>query len=376
MAGIYLHIPFCKKRCIYCDFYSTTQQTKQQPFVEALQKEIAMRKDYLKNEQVSTIYLGGGTPSQLPYDQLAQIFETIFTNYSVSPDAEITLEANPDDLETTYITHLRHLPINRISMGVQSFDDTMLRFLNRRHDAQTAIKAYNECLDAGFTNISIDLIYGLPKQCITQWENDLNQALALHPTHFSAYHLTYEEKTPLWKLREHRKITEVSEEDSLLFFRTLISYMKEAGYQHYEISNFALPGFQSQHNSNYWKQIPYLGCGPSAHSFNTNSRQWNIADLETYLQSINHNELPTETEILDEETLYNECILTAIRTMEGLNLTSLLDKYGQVYLDYCLNQAAPYLEKGLLERTPTHLRLTQEGIFLSDGIITDLFKIS
>ena len=286
MAGIYLHIPFCKKRCIYCDFFSTTCKEQKTAYIRALCHELTDRKDYLKGEPIETIYLGGGTPSQLAKEDFEAIFSHIYKVYKVTPNAEITLEANPDDLTSEYISMLRTFPFNRISMGIQTFQETTLKQLQRRHTADQAIRAFQGCRTAGFQNISIDLMYGLPGETLTSWKKDLKQALSLHPEHISAYHLIYEEGTPLWKLREQHKVEEADEDLSVSLFGTLIDELTTAGYEHYEISNFCLPGLHSRHNSSYWTEKQYLGCGPSAHSYNGISRQWNVASLDKYIEGI------------------------------------------------------------------------------------------
>ena len=286
MAGIYIHIPFCKRRCIYCDFFSTTQSEKKSTYVRAVCRELEMRKDYLEGEDIETIYLGGGTPSQLFREELEEIFNHIYKVYPVREDAEITLEANPDDLTPEYVAMLRQLPINRISMGIQTFQEETLKLLHRRYTATQAIEAFRRCREAGFRNISIDLMYGLPGETLETWKEDLQQSIALRPEHISAYHLIYEEDTVLWKLREQHQVEEADEDLSVSLFSTLIEQLSEAGYQHYEISNFCLPGLHSRHNSSYWTGKKYLGCGPSAHSFNGVSRQWNVASLDDYLKGV------------------------------------------------------------------------------------------
>ena len=283
MAGIYLHIPFCKKRCIYCDFFSTTQSEKKDNYVQALCNELKLRKDYLGTEYIETIYLGGGTPSQLAPKDFEQIFQTLTDNFQISEKAEITLEANPDDLTTAYIADLQNFPFNRLSMGIQTFNEYTLKLLNRRHTAIQAIQAYDNCRKAGFQNISIDLIYGLPGEDKALWQKDLEQATSMRPEHISAYHLIYEENTPLWNLREQHKVHEADEDLSLSLFSLLIEHLSSHGYQHYEISNFCLPGKHSRHNSSYWKEEKYLGCGPSAHSYNGTAREWNISSLDDYI---------------------------------------------------------------------------------------------
>ena len=375
MAGIYIHIPFCKRRCIYCDFFSTTQSEKKPTYIHALCQELEIRKNYLQGEDIETIYLGGGTPSQLSLEELESIFTTIYNIYKVKEDAEITLEANPDDLTTAYISKLRRLPINRISMGIQTFQEETLKLLHRRHTAQQAIEAFQRCRNAGFQNISIDLMYGLPNETLETWREDLKKALSLYPEHISAYHLIYEEGTALWNLREQRQVEEADEELSVTLFKTLIDELTQAGYQHYEISNFCLPGLHSRHNSSYWKGKKYLGCGPSAHSFNGLSRQWNVASLEAYLNGMSLGKPDYEIEELDLYTRYNDFVITSIRTCRGMSLSHLHTEYGEELYRYCLRMAKSYLEQGLLEKKGDNLKLTPKGIFISDGIMSDLLWV-
>lgn len=317
MAGIYIHIPFCKLRCIYCDFYSTTQSEKKTAYVAALCRELDQRKDYLQGERIETIYLGGGTPSQLEFKDFEQIFQTLHRLYDISPEAEITIEANPDDLTDEYVNMLRTFPFNRLSMGIQTFQENILRLLHRRHTAQQAVEAFERCRKAGFTNISIDLMYGLPGETLQTWEADLRQAVSMKPEHISAYHLIYEEGTVLWKLREQHRVEEADEDLSVSLFTQLIHKLKDYGYQHYEISNFCLPGMYSRHNSSYWTGKKYLGCGPSAHSYNGISRQWNVSSLDRYIEQVNNGETYFEVEELDLYTRYNDFVITTIRTMWG-----------------------------------------------------------
>lgn len=375
MAGIYIHIPFCKRRCIYCDFFSTTQSEKKSTYVHALCRELEMRKDYLENEEIETIYLGGGTPSQLSFDELEKIFTSIYNIYKIKEDAEITLETNPDDLTPIYVNKLRQLPINRLSMGIQTFHEETLKLLHRRHTAQQAIEAYHCCREAGFHNISIDLMYGLPGETLERWENDLQQAIELQPEHISAYHLIYEEDTVLWKLKSQCQVKEADEELSVTLFSTLIQRLTEAGYQHYEISNFSLPHFQSRHNSSYWTGKKYLGCGPSAHSYNAISRQWNVASLDKYIIGINSAKPDFEIEELDLYTRYNDLVITSIRTCWGMSLPELLDNFGEQLYNYCLKMAQPHIQQGTLIQENQILKLTSKGIFVSDGIMSDLLWV-
>ena len=376
MAGIYIHIPFCKRRCIYCDFFSTTQSEKKSTYVRAVCRELEMRKDYLEGEDIETIYLGGGTPSQLFREELEEIFNHIYKVYPVREDAEITLEANPDDLTPEYVAMLRQLPINRISMGIQTFQEETLKLLHRRHTATQAIEAFRRCREAGFQNISIDLMYGLPGETLETWKEDLQQSIALRPEHISAYHLIYEEDTVLWKLREQHQVEEADEDLSVSLFSTLIEQLSEAGYQHYEISNFCYPGLHSRHNSSYWTGKKYLGCGPSAHSFNGVSRQWNVASLDDYLKGIEGGQLDYEVEELDLYTRYNDFVLTSIRTCWGMPLSTLRSDFGEELYRYCLRMAKPHLDQGVLEKCEDVLKLTRKGIFVSDGIMSDLMWVN
>ena len=372
MAGIYLHVPFCKRRCIYCDFFSTTQSERKTAYIHAVCSELEMRKEYLGGETIETIYWGGGTPSQLDKEDFETIFYYLHKNYSISSHPEITLEANPDDLTPDYIAMLRTLPFNRLSMGIQTFNESILKVLQRRHTARQAIEAFQNCRAAGFQNISIDLMYGLPGETLSTWQQDLDQALLLHPEHLSAYHLIYEEDTVLWKLREQHKVEEADEDLSVSLFSTLIDRLTSEGYDHYEISNFSLPGLYSRHNSSYWTEKKYLGCGPSAHSYNGVSRQWNVASLDTYIKGISAGTPVFEIEELDLYTRYNDFVITRIRTEWGMPLSKLRDEFGEKLYDYCLRMAAPHLKQGTLELVNELLKLTRKGIFISDGIMSDM----
>ncbi|MCF0160436.1 MAG: radical SAM family heme chaperone HemW [Bacteroidaceae bacterium] len=377
MAGIYIHIPFCRKRCIYCDFYSTTLLEKRAQYVAAVCRELEMRKDYLKGEPIQTIYLGGGTPSLLPISLLQTVFQALAEHYSVAPDAEITMEANPDDLSSAYIQDVvDKLPINRLSMGVQTFNDEALRFLNRRHTGQQAIDTVKRCQEAGLNNISIDLIYGLPNESLEDWEKDLRIATSLHVQHISAYHLMYEEGSPLWRLRESMNLKEADEDLSLLFFEKLVNTLKEHGFQHYEISNFCLPGMHSRHNSSYWTGVPYLGCGAAAHSYNGASRQWNVASLTDYIQGINQGKPVVEMEQLDLATRYNEYVMTGLRTCHGISTAHIKEEFGESLLLYFTRQAAKDLQQGHLEKQGDRIQLSRQGIFISDGIMSNLMFVA
>ncbi|BEG99560.1 coproporphyrinogen III oxidase [Bacteroides sedimenti] len=334
-----------------------------------------LRNNYLENEPVETIYFGGGTPSQLSHSDFEKIFTTLNKEYDIQNCGEITIEANPDDLTPEYINKLTTLPFNRISIGMQTFNDKLLRLLNRRHTANQAIRAVEECRKAGFRNISIDLMYGLPGETLKDWVADLETAISLNPEHISAYHLIYEEGTPLYKMLQKQQITEVNEELSVSFFSLMIERLTQAGYQHYEISNFCKPDMYSRHNSSYWTGKKYLGCGPSAHSFNGESRQWNVSSLEQYLEGIECGAPCFEVEPLDTVTRYNDFVITSLRTMWGLPLAHLKEEFGEELLQYCLGNAKNYLESGKLEIKDNTLFLTKEGIFISDGIMSDLLWV-
>ena len=374
MAGIYIHIPFCKQRCLYCAFYSSTLHSKQQEYCDALCREIIMRRNYIIGI-IDTIYFGGGTPSTLTREQLQKILGTIKENYRLSPSAEITIEANPDDLTPEYLATLRSLSFNRLSMGIQSFDDAQLKAIGRRHTAERARQAVKDARTAGFENISIDLMFALPSSTSEQWQESIKQAIELRPTHISAYNLTYEEETPLYRALQQGKIEAVDEEENLKQFEILIEQLAAAGYHHYEISNFALPGYESRHNSSYWHDIPYLGCGAAAHSYNGESRSWNISDIKTYIEGINNGAPFSEVEQLTTAEQYNDAILTRLRTADGVPSDWMRKKFGDKLTDYMLRNAAPHIVAGRLKEQQGHLILTRKGLFVSDAIIRDLIYV-
>ena len=375
MSGLYIHVPFCEKRCLYCDFYSNTDSRYKSAYLEALIREMEMRKGYLQDEPLETIYFGGGTPSQLSIAELERIFEAIYRNFRTTEEMEITLEANPDDMTPRYVAALQALPINRISMGVQSFDETDLKFLNRRHDKAEAIRAVELCRQYHIYNISIDLIYGLPNQTVEKWEKNLTEALRLDIPHISAYHIIYEEGTPLYRLLKSGKISPVDEETSLALFSTLIDRISDAGFEHYEISNFAHPGFYSRHNSSYWQGKKYLGLGPSAHSYDGTEREWNISSLSAWRKGILERNPAIEKEPLDLNTRYNDYIITHLRTQWGIDLGEMSALFGPEKLNYCLQMAKPHEELGLLLQKDNKIVLTRKGIFVSDGIMSDLLWV-
>lgn len=371
VAGIYIHVPFCQGRCIYCDFYSTTEGEEwKSRYVDALLAELRMRRDELPFARVHSIYIGGGTPSQLPARALAAILNEVCRLYPVDSDAEITVEANPDDVTPEWLAALSHTPVNRLSMGVQSFDDALLRLIRRRHTAQQAVCAVEQAARHGISNVSIDLIYGLPTQTMEQWQADVRQALVLDVQHLSAYSLSYEEGTPLWRMLEQGRIEEADEELSLCMYEHLIDSTRAAGFTHYEISNFCRPGRHSQHNSAYWHGVPYLGFGPGAHSYDgMRTRRWNLSDLKGYVQAAGSMP-PHQSEVLTDDELYDETVMTRLRISEGLSL----DLLTAAYRAYCMAQAEPHLRAGRLEQAGSTIRLTRQGIFTSNDIISDLMR--
>lgn len=345
-------------------------------YVQTLCQEISLRKyEIVDGEIIKTIYFGGGTPSRLHRKHFQNIFEAIYNNYRLSAEVEKTIETNPDDLSHEYVDMLRDLSFNRISIGIQSFDDEALRFLSRRHDSDRAKEAVRYCQERGFHNISIDLMYGLPNQTMEIWEDTLHQAIDLNIQHISAYHLIYEEKTRLYSLLQGGKINPVDEDSSLKMFEVLIDRLKSAGFEHYEISNFAKPGYVSQHNSSYWTGDKYLGFGPSAHSFDGEHRWWNVSSISKYIDGVNSSNLDIEKEDIDLTTKYNEYIITGLRTMWGIDLNELKAKFGDDLYSYFLQNAQKYFNLNYLEKENANVKLSHKGIFISDGIMSDLMNV-
>lgn len=375
MSALYIHVPFCATRCIYCDFFSNTEESYLERYLAALAREMALRKEYLGGEAVETLYFGGGTPSRLSASAFGRIFDALALHFDLAHCVEVTLEANPDDVTAEYLSSLRPFPFNRVSMGVQSFHADDLRLLNRRHTREQALRAVSLCREAGLENISIDLIYGLPRQTVARWEENLEEALRLGVPHLSAYHLTYETGTPLYRMWQAGKVQPVTEEVSVALFTTLIDRLEAAGYLHYEISNFALPGCFSRHNSAYWNGTRYLGLGPSAHSYNGTERTWNVASLPIYIIGMEKGEPVWEQESLDRTTRYNDYVITRLRTRWGISLSDLERTFGRDLRTYCLKQAAPSLKQGTLRLAGDRLTLTRAGLFISDGIMSDLLWI-
>lgn len=395
MAGLYIHIPFCKSRCIYCAFYSTTQHERMDEYVDALCQEMQLRNTSHStllppHSTLHTIYLGGGTPSQLSPALLRRLFNNINKVYEVAENAEITMECNPDDITPDYAQVIGELPINRVSMGAQTFSDERLRFLHRRHTSRQVKEAVELLRRNGIRNISIDLMFGFPGETLKDWEQDIHDVLELDVEHLSAYSLMIEEGTELYRryggtgVREYENSKEEVERE---MYETLIDRLETAGYEHYEISNFAKKGFCSRHNSSYWNGTPYIGLGAAAHSYDMETRHWNMSDLPTYINHIRQGILPIEeTEILDDTTHYNDLITTALRTREGICLqtddqqSNIWCPFNNVELplhfrEYLLQNAQKNIVRHLLEITDNHLHLTRQGLFVSDDVMSDLILL-
>lgn len=386
MSGIYVHIPFCKSRCIYCGFYSTTLEKMQDRYVKALTNELSLRSDYI-SARVRTIYIGGGTPSILTEENMTLLCQALLKRAGEGVD-EFTVECNPDDVTEDYAAMLVRNGVNRVSMGAQSFSDQRLRFLRRRHKADDVERAVSVLRKAGIKNISIDLMFGFPQETLTEWESDLDKAISFGVEHISAYSLMYEEGTPLYTMLENGKIEEIDEDLSRAMYDSLINKLTSAGYEHYEISNFSRQGYHSRHNSSYWDGTEYLGIGAAAHSYNGNSRQWNISDARKYTDILSTNSLPDvhtadifshnnllysfieEKETLSDTEKYNDIVTTALRTRKGINL-SILKESDRSFL---LTSAADDIKRGNLILEKKHLHLTIKGLYISDAVMVNLIK--
>ena len=436
MAGIYIHIPFCNSKCAYCGFYSIASQKQKSAFLEALHTEIALRTDYLNGEEIGTIYFGGGTPSILSVEEIKGILESVFRHYKVNPAAEITLEANPDTLNLDYLQGLRKLGINRLSIGIQSFFDDDLKYLSRRHDSNHAKQCIGWAKQAGFDNLTLDLIYGLPTATAEKWNQNLDLFFETQAQHLSAYALTVEPNTILAKQIASRQLHPVNEDNAVRDYEILCQRTKENGFLHYEISNFAKPGFRSKHNCSYWNRTPYAGFGPSAHSFDGVSRQWNVSNLSQYIDGVRSWELGVgkkeegvrswelgvrkkeerrnwedgckvpedsrvsmdrserlevetrfiasqdiddeilsffEKEFLTPEERYDEYVMTSLRTMWGCDLKYMEREMGKRFSDFCLSHAQKLLSQGLLTQTNEFLYLTDAQMLFADGVAEALF---
>ena len=373
MAGIYLHIPFCKQACTYCNFHFTTSLRYKDDLVKALAKEAKAEKDYLGGETVHTIYFGGGTPSLLSPHELQLLLETIRSDYAVSPEAEITLEANPDDVVPEKVQAWKTLGVNRLSIGIQSFYEEELRWMNRAHNAEQAKTCIENSYSAGIDNLSIDLIYGSPLLTDEMWEQNVKTAISYDIKHLSCYALTVEEKTPLHKNISLQKSLDVDNDKQARQFLQLMHWLRTAGYEHYEVSNFAKPGFRSKHNSSYWKGIPYLGLGPSAHSFNGKERRWNVANNNVYIQSLKDGSSAGEVEALTPKQRLNETIMISLRTAEGIDLAKLQKDWGEKERRRIEKDLTKYINNGLINMQDGRAQLTDEGMLRADGIAADLF---
>ena len=376
-SGLYIHIPFCKSKCFYCDFFSIASLKRKNELVDALLLELSSASSFLGKDKPSllTVYFGGGTPSLLEKEDFEQIFKAIELHFDLSHCEEITLEANPDDLSPEYIRMLRSLPFNRISIGVQSFQDNELKAINRRHDARKAVEVIEACHHLGFKNISIDLMYGLPDQTIERFIASIDVALRLPVTHISSYALSWEEGSVLFKKREQGLLVQTEDEILEACYFELIGRLRSMGFQQYELSNFTLPGFESKHNASYWNGRPYLGVGPAAHSYNGTERRMNVASIEKYIYGLQEGKPIREAEILDQNMKYNDFIITRLRTMKGLNLAELEASFGVVKLDYCLDNAKNNIINGFLTIDDKYLRLQEKCFFIADTILSDLIWV-
>ncbi|MBC9911233.1 radical SAM family heme chaperone HemW [Chitinophaga varians] len=373
MAGIYLHIPFCKQACYYCNFHFSTSLARKAEMVQCLLQEIDLQKDYLGGERIETIYFGGGTPSLLSTAELQLLLSRLHSTFEVAPDAEITLEANPDDLDMAKLQSLRDAGINRLSIGIQSFHEADLQWMNRAHNSRQALDCIVQAQQLGFRNITIDLIYGGPTLTDEGWRQNVEQAIALGVPHLSCYALTVEPGTALDHFIRRKKMEATDPDKAARHFEQLMQWLEAAGYEHYEISNFSLPGWHSRHNSSYWQGRSYLGIGPSAHSFNGHSRQWNVANNAAYIKRITAGEVPAEIESLTTAMQFNEYIMTSLRTSAGCNLEWVAEKFGADQSLRLQRESKALIAKGWMEYQGETLRLTKAGRLFADGIAADLF---
>ena len=372
MAGLYIHIPYCRRKCSYCDFFSVANTSTVEAYIDAVVAESRLRKDELRGEGLRTIYIGGGTPSVLGIGQIRRLVEGIRSVFDTSEVEEFTIEVNPEGVGREYVEGLRETGINRVSMGIQSFDDEELKMINRRHSAAEAERAVETIREAGIDNISIDLIYGLPLQTMDSWQRTLEKAASLKPNHISAYNLSYEEGTRLWTMRKLGKIAEATEEECEAMFHSLVKQLKAAGYEHYEISNFCLPGFHSRHNSSYWDGTLYLGLGASAHSYDGETRSWNPRNINEYITAITAGRRACECEALTATDKYNEQIMIRLRTAKGVSADFLRQAHGEEAMRRFEQQAERFVQAGMMAKTGAVYRITEAGIMISDHIISHL----
>jgi len=374
MAGLYVHIPFCASRCSYCDFFSTLRVSDMgRQYVDAVVAEALLRCDELRGDPVKTLYLGGGTPSQLPLPLLADLMKGLRAVFDLGGVEELTIEANPDDVSPEWCGGIVALGVDRVSMGVQTFEDSILRLIGRRHTAVQVAEAVNRLRAAGISNISLDLIYGLPGQTVNSWKESVDKLLALNPQHVSAYGLTYEQGTRLWHQRERGDVIEVPEEQCLEMYQVLAECLQAAGYEHYEISNFALPGYYSRHNSSYWNDTPYLGLGAAAHSYDGTVRRYNPADLDQYIEVVKAGKPAFQTEELTLWERYDERVMLGLRTARGVDADLLRQDFGDQAWQHFTKDARPHIAAGhLIVKDGNRYVLSRDGIMLSDAIIRDL----
>ena len=373
MAGIYIHVPFCKSKCAYCNFFSLASEKKMIDYVDALKREIVARKQYLEGETIKTVYFGGGTPSLLPVKYIDEILGIVNDNFDLIPNPEITLEANPDTINKEQLFVLKSLGVNRISVGIQSFHDEDLKYLDRRHDARHALQIIDDLKGVGFDKLTLDLIYGIPTLTEEKWNENLDIFFSTGISHLSAYALTVEPKTILGQRIDKGDLQDVTEDEAIRHYEILIDRTKENGFEHYEISNFAKEGCRSQHNSIYWKDEKYLGLGPSAHSYDGNSRQWNVANLTKYIQLAGRSDDCFEKEVLTIEDKFNEYVMTSLRTSWGCDMEKISAKYGNSFAKHFLKNVEKYLESGEMLKDFNTYHLTDEGMLFADGIASDLF---
>ncbi|MFP3593044.1 radical SAM family heme chaperone HemW [Chryseobacterium sp. SIMBA_038] len=373
---IYIHIPFCKQKCSYCNFHFSTSLNFKDEMIAAMKKEIFLRKDELQNKNLHSLYFGGGTPSILSVDEINSMIDEVLKHFSFEKDIEITLEANPDDLDKNFVKGLSNSHINRLSIGTQSFFEEDLKLMNRAHNASEAESSIKRAQDFGFENLSIDLIYGSPTSNLAIWKENLNKTIALEVPHISSYALTVEPKTALENWISKGKVANPKEEEQNEEFYYLSDFLKDNGFDHYEVSNFAKPGFYSRHNSAYWKYKEYLGIGPSAHSYNGHDiRSWNIANNQQYIKKLNSKILAKETEILSQEDQFNEMIMIGLRTIWGVDLESLNNKFSNKILDTFQNDIKSKVSDGILVVENNHLKIPEKHWFMADGIASDLFVV-
>lgn len=373
MAGIYIHIPFCRSKCIYCDFYSITECSQQQELLESIKRELKSERQFLGSAPIETIYFGGGTPSLYKPSELEGVIETIETLWGLGQIKEITIELNPDDISEHYLEQLKETRVNRLSIGVQSFVERDLRFMRRRHSAEGAERAIGLAKEAGYENITLDLIFGIPGMSMEEWKNNLERAIALGVNHISAYHLTVEGTTPLVTMVERGEVSQVEEEQSEEQFGLLHKMLREAGYEHYEISNFAKPGWRAVHNSSYWSGAPYLGVGPSAHSYDGESiRRGVVPSVECYIEGVGTKDI-YDTEYLTPRDLYNEFVMVSLRTAAGVDLSVLESRFGLQALERFKRESQQFLESGVLRDIEGSYRIPPCKFLISDSVIAALF---